>query len=139
MQLSRQLSLPMFIHDGKDLRLVKTDACIQELQSTCSSKKKNGVEKVQNAWANIVCAKLTAEEVCGRALVSHQLLASWAADPEEGEDNASIMESEFGLSQEGMAAPIPPPSPEPAQEHWLSQNNWQWQNNWDSQKRRRQW
>ena len=86
-----------------------------------------------------MCAKLTAEEVCGRALVSHQLLASWAADPEEGEDNASIMESEFGLSQEGMAAPIPPPSPEPAQEHWLSQNNWQWQNNWDSQKRRRQW
>ena len=129
----------MFIHDGEHLRLVKTDACIQKLQSTCSGQICNGVRVVQNAWANIVCAKLTAEEVFGRALASQQLFASWAADQEEGEDVASIIEIEFCLGQEGMAAPVSPPSRKPAQEQWLSQNNWQGQNNWDCQKRQRHW
>ena len=139
LQLSRQLSLPMFIHDGNVLRLVKTDACIQWLHSTCSGKKHNGVQEMQNAWAKIVCAKWTPEEASSCAQESQQQLESWAADQGEGEDDASIMDNEFCLDQEDMAAPRTPPSPEPAQEHWSSQNNWQDQNNLERQKRQRHW
>jgi hypothetical protein len=137
LQLSRQLSLPMFIHDGDDLRLVKTDACIQELQSTCSGKKHNGVKELQDALAKIVCAKLTAQEVSIRAQVCQQQLDSWAADQGEGEDDAITLDNEFCLGHEGMAVPVSPPSPELAQKHWPSQDNWPGQNNSECRKRQR--
>ena len=137
LQLSRQLSLPMFIHDGQHLHLVKTDACIQALQSTCSGRN-SAVRIVQSAWAQIVCAKLTTEEVTHCALASQQQLDSWTAEQGEGEDDASILDNEFCLNyEEAMNAPTTPPFPEPAQENSSSEDNWQDQNNWECQKRQR--